>query len=55
MDIDPPPDYVLIAKSCGAYGERVDEPDQIMGSLYKALEEVRGGRSAVLDVIIRKP
>ncbi len=55
LDIDPPPDYTLIAQSCGAYGERVEEPDQIMGSLNRALDEVRGGRAALLDVIIRKP
>lgn len=55
MDIDPPPDYVMLAQSCGAYGERVEEPEQIMGSLYKALDEVRGGRPAVLDVVLKKP
>lgn len=53
MDIDPPPDYIHIAQSCGAYGARVEEPSDIMGALERALEEVRGGRAAVLDVILK--
>ncbi len=55
VDIDPPPDYVLLAQSCGAYGERVEEPDGIMAALERALNEVRGGKAAGLDVVLRKP
>lgn len=55
MDIDPPPDYVLLAQSCGAYGERVEEPDEIIGALERALNAVHEGQAAVLDVILKKP
>lgn len=55
MDIDPAPDYTLIAQSCGAYGERVEDPEQLMAALKRALNEVRAGRAAVVDVILRKP
>lgn len=55
LDIDPPPDYALMAQSCGAYGERVEEPSAIMEALERALAEVRGGRAAVLDVVLKKP
>jgi acetolactate synthase-1/2/3 large subunit len=51
-DISNPPDYALIARACHAYGRRVDDPAEVMPALEEALDEVRGGRPAVLDVRI---
>lgn len=50
FDITPPPDYSLIAQACGAWGKRVEEPDEILPALKDAFSEVRSGRTAVLEV-----
>jgi acetolactate synthase I/II/III large subunit len=50
MDISPPPDYSLIAESCGGYGKIVIEPGDLMLVLKEALNQVKNGRLAVVDV-----
>jgi len=52
MDIAPSPDYATIARACGCYGEKVQHPEDIHGALKRALEEVRAGNPAVLDVVV---
>jgi len=52
VDFTPCPDYALIAQACGAYGQRVEEPSDVRPAIRKALDIVRGGQTAVLDVII---
>ena len=47
-----PPDYAQIARACHAYGERVEEPDQVGPALRRGLEAVAGGQAAVLDMVI---
>ncbi len=47
-----PPDFAAIARACNAYGRTVDDPSDLAPALKAALDEVRGGRSAVLDVKI---
>jgi acetolactate synthase-1/2/3 large subunit len=47
-----PPDYAALARSCHAYGERVESPAEVEAAIERALTAVRGGQSAVLDVII---
>jgi acetolactate synthase I/II/III large subunit len=47
-----PPDYAALARSCHAHGERVEDPAALVPALERALQIVRGGQSAVLDVII---
>ena len=54
-DLDPSPDYALIAKACRAYGETVTEPDQVSSALRRGLDAVRSGQAAVLDVHVEKP
>jgi len=51
-DIQPPPDSALIAESCGALGVTLREPGEVEAGLRSAVEAVRGGRSAVVDVIL---
>lgn len=54
IDIEPSPDYSLVAQSCQAYGKRVEEPSEILAAIKEALDIVKRGRPAVLDVIIEK-
>jgi acetolactate synthase-1/2/3 large subunit len=53
-DLSPSPDFALIAKAMGAYGEKVTEPDKLPGALQRCLQAVRSGQSAVLDAVIVK-
>jgi acetolactate synthase-1/2/3 large subunit len=50
--ISPSPDYALIAKACHGYGRMVEEPSELMPALKDALDQVRNGKAAVLDVRI---
>ncbi len=50
VNITPPPDYVTIAQGCGAYGRKVDIPEEVLPALKEALNHVRQGTSAVLDI-----
>ena len=51
-DISPSPDYALIARACGAYGSTIEDPSQIIPALQEAMEEVKNGSTAVVDVRI---
>ena len=44
--------YVKVAEAFDAYGERVEEPDNIEPALNRALEQIAIGRAALLDVIL---
>lgn len=52
VDFKNPPDYAAVAMACGAYGQTVEDPSELQSALKNAIKEVRGGRPAVLDVII---
>ena len=54
VDIEPSPDYALVAEACQAYGGRIEAPSELPAAIREALEMVQSGRSAVLDVIIEK-
>lgn len=47
-----PPDYAMLAQSCHAFGERVEDPTELQAALRRGLDAVRGGQAAVLDVIL---
>jgi acetolactate synthase-1/2/3 large subunit len=49
--LDPTPDYARIAEAGGLYGARVVDPAALPAALQAALEVVRDGRAAVLDVL----
>lgn len=52
VDLHETPDFELIARSCGAWAIRIEQPDQLMAGLKEALSVVtRQGRSAVVNVI----
>ena len=50
--IEPSPDYALIAQACNAYGQVVTEPSNLPSALKDAIERVKHGTAAVLDIRI---
>ena len=55
-ELDPAPDYELIARACGNWAERVEDPAKLPGVLREALRVVREDRRpALLNVICKKP
>jgi acetolactate synthase-1/2/3 large subunit len=55
-DLSPSPQFELTAQACGAYAERVEEPEEMPRALERALKAVRQeGRQALLNVVCRNP
>ncbi len=52
VDLIDPPAFEKLAESCGAWGERVETPADLRPRLREALDIVREGRTAVLNIII---
>jgi acetolactate synthase-1/2/3 large subunit len=52
-DIRNPPDYAMVAQSCNAYGRTVKKPADVIPALKEALEQIRRGKPAVLDVRLK--
>lgn len=55
MDIfDPEPDFATIAKGMGMWSEGpIDKPEQVGAALRRALEVVKSGKPALVDIITR--
>jgi acetolactate synthase-1/2/3 large subunit len=51
-DIKDPPDFAAVAKACHSYGHMIEEPSELPSALKTALDHVRKGTPAVLDVRI---
>jgi len=49
---DRPPDYAALARSCHAFGERVEDPAELPRAIDRALRATRQGRPAVLDLAL---
>jgi acetolactate synthase-1/2/3 large subunit len=49
--MSPSPEFAEIAGAVGAYGEKVNHPDQVEPALQRALAAVNSGQAAVLDFI----
>jgi acetolactate synthase-1/2/3 large subunit len=47
-----PPDYAMLARSCHAYGERVEDPAELGPAIERGLAAVRDGQAGVLDVAL---
>lgn len=55
-DLSPSPQFELTAQACGAYAERVEEPDEMPRALERALKAVnQERRQALLNVICKNP
>src|SRR5262245_10645915 len=55
-DLSPSPHFELTAQACGAYAERVEEPDEVPRALQRALKAVKEERrQALLNVICKSP
>ena len=55
-ELSPTPAYEMICQANGGYGERVEEPDEVLPALERALHAVKDeGRQAVLNVICKHP
>jgi acetolactate synthase-1/2/3 large subunit len=55
MELGPSVEFAMLAESCRAYGEKVEDPSEVLPALKRALERVRNGQAAVLDVRIERP
>jgi acetolactate synthase I/II/III large subunit len=55
IDILPSPEYSLVAQACGGWGQKVEDPSELMPALKKGLEKVRQGIPAVIDVRLESP
>ena len=55
MELSPSVDFAMLAQSCHAYGEKVEDPNDVPAALERALGHVRDGQPAVLDVRIERP
>jgi acetolactate synthase-1/2/3 large subunit len=47
-----PPDYAALARSCHAYGERVEDPAELPHAIGRGLAALAAGQAAVLDVVL---
>jgi acetolactate synthase I/II/III large subunit len=55
-ELSPSPQFELTAQACGAYAERVEDPDELPKALHRALKAVKEeGRQALLNVVCRNP
>ncbi len=54
VDISPNPDYATVAQACGAYGRRVEDPQEVLPALREAVSQIRSGNSAVLDIALNR-
>jgi acetolactate synthase-1/2/3 large subunit len=54
--LDPAPDYEMVCRASGGWGEKVEDPGALPGVLKKALDVVRNEkRQALVNVICKKP
>lgn len=50
-DLDPSPPFDQFVTAQGGHGERVERPEDVPAALNRALDAVRGGRQALLNMI----
>jgi acetolactate synthase-1/2/3 large subunit len=52
-ELKPSPDFEKVIETCGGYGEKVDTADAVLPALERALDKVRSGTPATLNVMTR--
>ena len=50
VELNPAPDFEMVAASCGGHGEKVTTPEQLMPALRRAFEAIRSGTPALVNV-----
>jgi acetolactate synthase-1/2/3 large subunit len=50
-ELKPSPDFEKIVETCGGYGEKVETAADVMPALKRALDKVRSGTPATLNVM----
>ncbi len=53
-ELAPVMDFAKIAEAAGAYGERVEDPAAVEGAVQRCIEQVRGGRMAILHARVTR-
>jgi acetolactate synthase-1/2/3 large subunit len=54
--LDPAPEYEMVCRASGGWGEKVEDPGSLPGVLKKALDVVRNEkRQALVNIICKKP
>jgi acetolactate synthase-1/2/3 large subunit len=54
--LDPAPDYEMVCRASGGWGEKVEDPAALPGVLKRALDVVRNEkRQALVNIICKKP
>jgi acetolactate synthase I/II/III large subunit len=48
------PDYVKVIEAFGGYGERVENPDDLVDALRRGYDANKSGRTALIDVAVAK-
>ena len=51
---DPPIDFAKEAEAAGAYGETVRDPAEVAPALRRGLEQIRGGKPAVISIWMKR-
>ena len=49
-----PPDFAQITRACGVWAERITDPQALSTAIAEALNKVRGGQSALLDIWLER-
>jgi len=52
-ELRPSPDFEKVVETCGGYGEKVETAEQVMPALERAMDKVRSGTPATLNVMTR--
>ncbi len=50
VELNPAPDFEMVAESCGGRGEKVTSPEQLMPALRRSFDAIRSGTPALLNV-----
>jgi acetolactate synthase I/II/III large subunit len=54
-DLSPSPAFEKLVEAQGGYGEKVEKPADLPAALKRAVDAVRGGRQALLNVVCQTP
>jgi acetolactate synthase-1/2/3 large subunit len=52
-ELRPSPEFEKVVETCGGYGEKVETADAVMPALERAMDKVRSGTPATLNVMTR--